>query len=255
MYIEDASPTVSHCTFSSNTAHSGGGMHNENASPTVTHCTFSANDGGTYGGGMYNLASSPTVTSCTFSGNEANTGTCGGMYNANSSPTLVNCIFDQNDDGDSYGYDMVNDGNSAKPTVTNCTFYNGLTPSMDNLSSAKPTVTNCIFWGGFDQAMITYDTEPPPVVTYSASEFKIPSWAGTGNIVVLDTDPLFVSTAGGDFHLKASSPCIDAEDNSATDLPTTDIDGDARRIDDLTVTDKGNGTAPIVDMGADEYSR
>jgi len=259
MYNENASPTVTHCTFSANTAFvSGGGMHNENASPTVAHCTFSANDGGGSGGGMYNAGDnagySPTVTSCTFSGNEANTGTCGGMYNANSSPTLVNCIFDQNDDGDSYGYDMVNDGNSAKPTVTNCTFYNGLTPSMDNLSSAKPTVTNCIFWGGLVQDMIRYDTEPPPVVTYSAFELAVPSWAGTGNIVVLQTDPLFVSTAGGDFHLKASSPCIDAGNNSAPFLPDTDIDGDARRIDDPAVDDTGNGTAPIVDMGADEYS-
>jgi hypothetical protein len=163
------------------------------------------------------------------------------MYNSNSSPTLVNCIFDQNDDGGSYGYDMVNDGGSALPTVTNCTFYNGSTPSMDNISSAKPTITNCIFWGGFLFPMITYGAETP-VVTYSAFEVEVPSWAGTGNIVVLETDPLFVSTAGRDFHLKASSPCIDAGNNSADDLPTTDIDGDVRII---------NGT---VDMGADEYS-
>ena len=79
-----------------------------------------------------------------------------------------------------------------------------------------------------------------PVVTYSAFEFAVPSWAGTGNIVV--PDPLFVSEVGRDFHLKASSPCIDAGDNSAPDLPATDIDGDARII---------NG---IVDMGADEYT-
>jgi hypothetical protein len=254
MYNENASPTVTHCTFSVNTSFvSGGGMHNANASPTVTHCTFSENDGGQYGGGMYNSASSPTVTSCTFSDNEASTGTCGGMYNSNSSPTLVNCIFDCNLDGGSYGYDMVNNGGSAQPTVINCTFYNALTPSMDNISSAKPTVTNCIFWGGFLFDMITYDGETP-VVTYSAFESAVPSWAGTGNGNIVVPDPLFVSAASGDFHLKASSPCIDAGDNSAPSLPVTDIDGDDRRIDDPTVTDTGNGTVPLVDMGADEYS-
>jgi hypothetical protein len=141
----------------------------------------------------------------------------------------------------------------ASPTVTHCTFYNGQTPSMDNVSSAKPTVTNCIFWGGFDQDMITYDTETP-VVTYSAFELAVPSWAGTGKIAIGGTDPLFVSPAGGDFHLKASSPCIDSGNNSAPYLPATDIDGDDRRIDDPAFADTGNGSAPIVDMGADEYS-
>jgi hypothetical protein len=252
MYNENASPTVTHCTFHANTVLvSGGGMHNANASPTVTHCTFSANDGGQYGGGMYNAGSSPTVTSCTFSGNEANMGTCGGMYNSNSSPTLVNCIFHINYDGGSYGCDMVN-GDSASPTVTNCTFVNSLTPSMYNGSSASPTVTNCIFWGGFLSDMIVNSSSTPPPVTYSA--FDTTLYPGTGNITVANDPSPFVDAWGGDLHLKPSSPCIDAGDNSAPSLPATDIDGDYRRIDDPTVVDTGNGTAPIVDMGADEYS-
>jgi hypothetical protein len=61
-----------------------------------------------------------------------------------------------------------------------------------------------------------------------------------GNILI--DDPLFSDKDTGDFHLKASSPCIDSVDNSAEDLPNTGIDGDACII---------NGT---VDIGADEYS-
>ncbi|MCH9021547.1 MAG: hypothetical protein IID32_02145 [Planctomycetes bacterium] len=57
----------------------GGGMFNNGASPTVTNCTFSENTA-TGGGGIYNLTSSPTVTNCTFSGNSASFG--GGMFNA-----------------------------------------------------------------------------------------------------------------------------------------------------------------------------
>jgi hypothetical protein len=66
---------------------------------------------------------------------------------------------------------------------------------------------------------------------------------------------MFVDPVNRDFHLKAFSPCIDAGDNSIASLPLTDIDGDERKIDDSGVVDTGNGSAPLVDMGADEYSQ
>ena len=71
----------------------GGGMYNaSNSSPTLTDCTFTSNSAN-YGGGMYNDDSSPTLTDCTFTDNSANYG--GGMYNygSNSSPTLTSCTF------------------------------------------------------------------------------------------------------------------------------------------------------------------
>ncbi len=54
-------------------------------------------------------------------------------------------------------------------------------------------------------------------------------------------NPLFADPNTGDLHLKSGSPCIDAGDNSAGDLPAQDIDGDPRII---------NG---VVDIGADEF--
>ena len=67
-----SSPTVTNCTFSDNTAVSGGGMYNtSSSSPTVTNCTFSGNTA-EFGGGMANYNNSdPTVTNCIFSGNTA----------------------------------------------------------------------------------------------------------------------------------------------------------------------------------------
>ena len=96
--------------------------------------------------------------------------------------------------------------------------------------------------------MIYNVTSSTPLVTYSDIEG---GYVGTGNI---NADPLFVDPTNGDFHLGQGSPCIDAGDNSAPNLPLTDIDGKDRKIDDPAVVDTGNGTPPIVDMGADEFN-
>jgi len=56
-----------------------------------------------------------------------------------------------------------------------------------------------------------------------------------------NADPLFVDPSGGDFHLQATSPCINAGTNDAPNLPTTDKD-DLPRI-----------VGGIVDIGAYEY--
>ncbi len=57
-----------------------------------------------------------------------------------------------------------------------------------------------------------------------------------------------------DFHVHSGSPCIDAGDNTAVPVGvSTDVDDGPRFYDDPYTTDTGNGTAPIVDMGIDEY--
>jgi len=72
---------------------------------------------------------------------------------------------------------------------------------------------------------------------------------GGGNI---DIDPLFMDVSKSDLRLQNASPAIDAGDNSAVpeDI-TTDLAGNPRFMDN-PVVDTGNGTSPIVDMGAYE---
>ena len=146
MYNRNCSPTVTNCTFSSNTTTvngDGGGMYNWYSSPAVTNCTFSGNTAGYGGGGMFNNNSSPTVTNCTFTNNTADNGFGGGMHNLNCSPTVTNCTFSGNTAA--YGGGMDNSGSS--PIVRNCTFsgntaaYGG---GMHN-SGSSPIVRNCTF--------------------------------------------------------------------------------------------------------------
>ncbi len=119
-----------------------------------------------------------------------------------------------------------------------------------NQGNQIPTFSNSIVWGNISdtgpQIFLYPDTSSLADFTYCDIQG---GWTGTGNI---DADPFFVDTTIGDFHLRLNSPCIDAGDNTVAGLPDKDIEWDARRIDHPDTVDTGNGSAPIVDMGADE---
>jgi hypothetical protein len=69
----------------------------------------------------------------------------------------------------------------------------------------------------------------------------------TGSSGNISADPQFLSVTGADFSLQSSSPAIDAGDNSAANLPQTDLGGSPRVAD-------GNGDCTAtVDMGAYEF--
>jgi hypothetical protein len=216
-------------------------MYNIGSSPTLTSCTFSSNSAVTgAGGGMCNYESNPTVTNCSFSGNSANYG--GVIYNGNSSPTLTNCTFSGN--SADYGGGMLN--YESNPTVTNCSFsansanHGG---GMYNYNSS-PILTNCILWGNtsLNGPQIYNDTSSPAVSFSDVQD----GWEGTGNI---NADPLFVDANDDNLRLSPDSPCIDAGNNTA--IPTgieTDLDGRNR------FADGDCNSTVIVDMGAFEFS-
>ena len=100
------------------------------------------------------------------------------------------------------------------------------------INSKNSIITNCILWVNSPDQILYAESN---IVTYSDIQG---GYEGEGNI---NTDPLFVDPENEDFHLTASSPCINAGNNDAPDLPETDKDGNPRIMDD------------IVDMGAYEY--
>ncbi|HIJ74792.1 MAG TPA: right-handed parallel beta-helix repeat-containing protein, partial [Candidatus Hydrogenedentes bacterium] len=182
-FSSSSSPTVTNCTFSGNSADYGGGMYNDwEASPTLTNCTFSANSAGASGGGMRNYrSSSPTLTNCTFSNNSASQG--GGMWNDSSSATLTNCTFSANSAGASGG-GMYNTDSS--PTVINCTFSANSASSfgggMCNGYSSSLTLTNCTFSsnsaGDSGGGMYNYDSSSPTLTNCTFSANSASSYGG-----------------------------------------------------------------------------
>ncbi len=104
-------------------------------------------------------------------------------------------------------------------------------------TSSVFTITNCIVWNTGDGI----STSGVTTITVEYSDIQ-EGWPGTGNI---DADPMFVDPDNGDLRLLPGSPCLDAGDNTAVPKGIdTDLDGNPRFV--------GNGTPPVVDMGAYE---
>jgi predicted outer membrane repeat protein len=248
-YVSDiGTATLSNNTFTDNTASSsGGGVYGKG---TLTNNIFTGNTatngngGGIYGGG--------TLTNNTFSGNTAAT-EGGGVYVYYGNATLTNNIFTGNTAANGGG--IYNGGIYGGGTLTNNTFSGNIAATEGGgawLKFSAGNLYNNIIWSnsapeGADLYIDNTDYDPFfPEINLFNNDFD-QSASGTYMTIPLtidpsnldNEDPLFVG--GGNYHLTASSPCINTGDNDAPDLPSTDKDGNPRIM------------GGIVDMGAYEF--
>jgi len=239
MYIEsNGSPLISNCVFSENSIYdgSGGGLQNI-GSLTLINCQFTNNSAPwSIGGGMSNEGDS-TLTNCIFAENSSGYGA--GIHSMSGTATLINCLLKKNSAA-TWGGGLCSV--SSAVSLINCTFGSNLSPlgsglacrSPTNVPDSNVTITNSILWD--QNGEIWIDDDSTVAISYSDIQG---GWSGAGNI---DTNPLFINPAGGNYHLRLKSPCINTGNNSAVPPSiTTDLDGKPRII---------NGT---VDMGAYEY--
>ena len=148
LYNLRGSPTVSSCTFTKNTAYSGGAIYNlYNSSPMLTQCTFSENIA-QYGGGLYNSQDNSVLTNCTFNGNVA-IGSGGGIFSFGPILTLTDCVLTENSAGGSGGAIFNGYGNLNMTNCTlrgNCANYNGGGIYSDNTNA---TLVYCTYNGNY----------------------------------------------------------------------------------------------------------
>jgi subtilisin family serine protease len=264
MYNIDSSPVVEDCEFIANNAGVGGGMASFGSSnPLLKNCLFKFNKA-SFGGGFYSRDDcNPIVIDCTFENNWAGY-TGGALELRGGNSTFTRCRIINNEAG---VYDWGGTGISAfegtmtfeSCTVTgnysyengggmfvwkaivymeNCTISDNSANDMGggiflfSHLSGSATLRSCILWN--ENAT---EVEGKTIsVRYSDVEG---GYSGTGNI---NADPCFVDTAGGDYHLRWGSPCIDTGDPGYVPQPSDkDIDGEPRVM-------RGNR----VDMGSDE---
>ncbi|MHC4282598.1 MAG: S8 family serine peptidase [Planctomycetota bacterium] len=243
---DGASPTITDCTISNNTAvYYGGGIDCFYASPAIRNCIITDNhtlDNTGIGGGVNCEQASPKIEHCFITNNNANN-VGGGVACYYSSPSIFNCFII----GNSATYQSGGiDCEISSPTITNCTIFENTAAEGGGIladQNSLPAIKNCIVWGNGDDL---YGCS----ATYSCIQDGDP---GTGNI---NSDPLFLTGPLGDYYLTqiaagqlTDSPCLNAG-NSSMPPPmslqlikrTTRTDGDVNNPDTWDVN--------IIDMGA-----
>jgi len=222
---------------------------------TITAGKADSNGGG---GGVYLWSASPRLVNCAFVRNwSSDYG--GGIYCASfCSPTIINCLFTEN--WADHGGALSGDFYQSRPTIMNCTFSKNSAEYTGGgiwIFNGQPLIANCVLWGNiapFGPELSLTDSSTVSVAYSNVKGGESGVYVGDGSLVWgpgnIDADPLF--TPAG-FHLAPGSPCIDAGDNLAVPSSVvTDAEGNLRFVDDPHVADTGNGTPPIVDMGAYE---
>lgn len=198
----------------------GGGVTINGGYPRFRDCVFAGNAALTDGGGVSDVGAEATFRNCLFAGNSAMRG--GGINNEDTDDQVI---------------------------LFNCTVVNNNAIVGSGVRTFGPATKlhNCVVWGNTGGTMI----EGP----FTAIHCDITGGApGAGNF---SADPMFVSPATGDFHLRAGSPCVDAgsnDDGTGGLGAAWDIDGQVRFAQDPTAVDCPQpgadcGEGPIIDLG------
>ena len=109
--------TITHSTFSNNSATngSGGGVANVGGTATITNSAFSNNSATGDGGGVFNDGTL-TIANSAFSNNSANAG--GGVINNSGTATILNSTFSGNSVTYNGGGVFTWNGGASPPTTT-----------------------------------------------------------------------------------------------------------------------------------------
>jgi hypothetical protein len=202
---------------------------------TIMHSQIRNNSGynDSFGAGIYCWRSSASFADCVISHNSAQGDVQGGgafCGGPSADIEFENCVISNNTaaigGGLCAGYS--GDGAVERVVITNCTIaHNGLSVASTTTGggihsvSSDITIRNSIVWYNDGAAVTLSDPSSISPVLFSCIEG---GYLGQGNI---DSEPLFVSPGGDDYHLQSKfgsysdgawvdessySPCIDAGD-------------------------------------------
>ncbi|MBK7877487.1 MAG: hypothetical protein IPJ77_17425 [Planctomycetes bacterium] len=261
--------TLVSCTIDGNQAVRGGAIAVENFGVVrLVRCTVIENSATEHGGAIYSYSGGVQAVNSRFSYNTA--GGDGGALWADSSGIdwieYANCLFVSNE-ADRGGAAFLKGGNSTSGVGSwfNCTLVlnqaltsgGALYAITTTPAAANAHVYNSVLWN---------NTAPSdPTIFGAGLDVRFSDvqggYTGLGN---LNVDPQFT----GSVRPATGSPVNDAGSNSLIPNDFLDLDGDgntteplprdmleaARRANDPMAPNTGEGSSPIVDMGAYERS-
>ena len=225
-------------------------MHVSEASPRLAGLVFRGNRSARSGGGLFCTSSSPTLVNVTFDANSASYG--GGVFCGGSACTLVNAVFNANTATTSGGgmYSLADTDTS----LVNVTFHGNTAQSAGGIYSLGSTlaIRNSVLWGNSPGQVVNLLGIGELTIADSLVEGGCPGGVTCSDI--LTDDPLFVDVPGGDLHLQAGWPAINAGDNSVLPADTLDLDGDENTTEPIPFDRDGNWRVvkDVVDIGAYE---
>ncbi len=213
IYCLGSSPTIRNCVVSNCSGYYCAGIYcRDGSNATIYGCTI-ADNAGTYGGGVRCVSSNVQVINCLIINNDCSTAGAGIKCDfGNGTPIIVNCTVAGNN-SNNYGGGLWS--TSSNPVVSNCIFWNNVSPGQGSEIAV----------GSQSTLTVTYsDVQSGQADVYRTSGGQV-RW-GEGNI---DQNPIFADPNQGDYHLQSArgryweahdvwvidqqtSPCIDAGD-------------------------------------------
>lgn len=240
-----------------NTSGRGGGLFSDGDSPLIKGNIIYGNTATNHGGGVACQGGAPQLLDNIIHTNTSLDKDGGGLYlryESNDNVFANNIIY--NNTADKRGGGVLLRGTEPLYLTNNTIFGNTAGTRGGGVCcifTYEVVMNNTILWdnSGSNGPEMWIDGDPSRTTTLTINYSDVDG--GQSNVVVapdgvlnwgaqmMDADPLFKDSANGDFHLLASSPCVDAGDNGAIPTEvTSDFEGDERIR---------NG---IVDLGADE---
>jgi len=199
-----------------------------------------------------------TIEYNVISGNSAEEGGGIGIVNTANESIIGNVIV-RNQAGSGGGIYWLIPASSRGLLLVNNTIADNSSPSgsgvfADGYDGNAALWNNIIVAAGGQMAVFCGNFNDVQVPSFRSNDVFSATGAAYGGICTdrtgisgnISADPLFIDRAINDYHVMPNSSVIDAGDDGAIELPSTDLDGHVRILD-------GNGDSlSIVDIGADE---
>lgn len=198
-----SSPTVINNIITGNNAVFGGGIYcAPRSSPTIRNNVISKNNAQKFGGGIFSQRASPSIANNRIVQNEASS-SGGGIFCDRDAPRITNNIIWKN---------KAKSGGGISCDRSSCTIVN------DTITRNVATYGGGIFFDGGSMRMINNilweNKDDLYSGWFSAASRPDHSDIGDGDFRGVNgnisADPLFVDPENGNFHLRISSPCVDA---------------------------------------------